>query len=149
MCGVKISIAFETHQPVEKCFNVGESIDWSALQGTTTLGNLADCGEIAPFEGAQQQFEAFAIVAEANDYELCLRLPGTNERPGTDEQVNTLRDDQLTDEGNDGTTHRIEFRDIRECPLVDASWVILLLDGEQFRPLWYAMLCEDVELFGR
>jgi hypothetical protein len=81
----------------------------TALELAAARRDLPQRPEVAPVERLHEAPERLAVGAEAHHYEARLGHPPYDERPGGEEQVDTLRDDQLPHVAHDAVATRMEL----------------------------------------
>ena len=87
---------------------VGELVARAALQRAALAADVHQQPLVGALEPAQQHLDALAIGAEADDHELGAGLARQHARPGRQQQVDALRDDQLAHEADDRLALRVE-----------------------------------------
>src|SRR3954468_10701415 len=95
-------------QPIEESAQEPQLAFRAALELAPTPRDLARLLEVAVAERVRQPLDALAIRAEADHDEPRIRHRLRDERPGCDEQVDSLGDDQFADEADDPVALRVE-----------------------------------------
>ena len=86
---------------LEEGAQVGELVARAALERAALAADVHQQPLVRALEPAQQHLESLAVGPEADHHELGARLARQHARPGGEQQVDALRDDQLADEADD------------------------------------------------
>src|SRR3954451_2800756 len=107
----------------------------AALELAPTPRDLARLLEVAVTKRVRQPLDALAVRAEADHDEPRIRHRLRDERPGCDEQVDSLGDDQLADEADNPVALRVEHpQRIRSAGLATPTRGVRALEPVSERP---------------
>ena len=90
---------------------VGELVARAAFERAALAADVHQQPLVGALEPAQQHLDALAVRPEADDHELRAGLAREHARPGGEQQVDALRDDQLAHEADDRLALGVERRE--------------------------------------
>ena len=85
------------------------------LQRPARERDLARARQIARGERVEQRLQSRAVGAKADDHEACARHGLEHKRPGRQQQVDALADDQLADERHEAIALEVQLRKRARC----------------------------------